>query len=103
MQMFTTLQEMYSSKGFIDFLDSKLGNDLFINDPDRAERMENGEHIYEDDIQDWREYLDTLKVFNDNEDDFDDFEKFDIIQEHYDNIENEINSCEEFHINLNKS
>ena len=34
-----TLNDLIQSKGFDIFRGDKLGNDLFINDPERAERI----------------------------------------------------------------
>lgn len=93
MKEFINLREMYSSSEFGYFLESKLGNDLFISEPERAERLANGEgSTHSENIEDWREYLNSLKVKDDDE-------NFDITQEVYDTIEGDINSCEEWHIN----
>ncbi len=58
-----TLHDLYNSPGFQRFQENKLGNDLFINDPDRANRIhEAAEHgcdgsTHAETIEDWREYL----------------------------------------------
>lgn len=59
-----TLEAMIRSNDFEYFMESKLGNDLFINDPDRANRIHeaakdgcNGS-THQEIIEDWRDYLD---------------------------------------------
>ena len=57
------LNEMLESRDWQDYESDLLGNDLFINDPDRADRIHeaagfggdgstHGEHL-----QDWRDYV----------------------------------------------
>lgn len=94
---------MYESRDFDMFIGDKLGNDLFINDPERAERITeyaedgcNGSMHFEV-IEDWRDYLNTLKVFDPDYDEIEDIDNYDITQLVYDNIEKEIDSCEEWH------
>jgi hypothetical protein len=95
MKYFTNLREMNCSSEYNDFLESKLGNDLFISEPDRASRIADGEgSTHNEIIEDFREYLNSLKVKSEDDD-----ENFDITQEVYDTIESDINSCEEWHIN----
>lgn len=66
-QLPATLHDLHNSCAFQRFIESKLGNDLFISDPDRAERIHdsaqngadgstNAEHI-----EDWRECLKQIK------------------------------------------
>ncbi len=49
-------------------------------------------------IECWRDFLNTLNVFDPIFEDIEDMEKFDITQEVYNSIEEEINKCEEYHI-----
>lgn len=101
-----TLKDLYESQGYEYFIDSKLGNDLFINDPDRADRIHkyaeeglNGS-THQETIEDWRDYLNTLKVFDPEfEDDDEDLSEYDITQETYDNISKEIYKTEKWHKN----
>jgi len=58
-----TLNEMLNSDAYQRWEDSRLGNDLFINDPERAARIHeygkeglNGS-THDEVIQDWRDYL----------------------------------------------
>ena len=82
-----SLNDVIQSKEFDAFRSDKLGNDLFISDPDRAERIaEAAEHgsdgsTHEEVIEDWREFLATLKLP----------ESVRV------RIEDEIDSCEEWH------
>ena len=58
-----TLNTMIRSDDFAYFIESKLGNDLFISDPDRANRIhEAAKHgcdgsTHQEVIDDWRDYL----------------------------------------------
>lgn len=96
---FTTLEELYQSEGFDMFISDRLGNDLFINDPDRAERCydaaENGADgsTHAEHIDDWRAYLDCFKVIDDEFPE----EGGDITQAVYDAITKEIDDCEAWH------
>lgn len=87
--MIETLRDLYSSPGFQSFIADKLGNDLFINDPDRADRIhaaaENGcdGSTHAEVIEDWQEYLNLL-----------DEEEAD-----HRAIQEEIDACEEYHKN----
>ena len=59
-----TLNTIIRSDDFASFIESKLGNDLFINDPDRTNRIhEAAKHgcdgsTHQEVIEDWRDYLD---------------------------------------------
>lgn len=76
---FKTLSAMYQSRDFNMFIGNKLGNDS-----ERAERIqeyaENGCNgsMHSEIIEDWRDYLSTLKVFEPGVDEIDDIENFDI-------------------------
>jgi len=61
-----TIKELLNNPQYDGFIGSKLGNDLFISDPDRAERIHeaaeygsDGSTHYEI-IEDWREFADML-------------------------------------------
>jgi hypothetical protein len=90
------LKEMYSSKDYQSYTESKLGNDLFINDADRASRMHEAAEegcegsTHAEIIEDWREYLNALKITDEDECGY-------ISQEDFDNITKEIDACEEWH------
>jgi len=61
-----TLHEMHNSEGWKRFEESKLGNDLFLSDPDRASRMHDAAEdgadgsTHSERIDDQREYVDEL-------------------------------------------
>jgi hypothetical protein len=100
MRGYTNLQDVLESTEYAYFIESKLGNDLFINDPERAQRM----HDYAEDgcdgsthqevINDWRDYLDTLTIFDPDWHEDSDKARCDITQSVYDAITAEINSAE---------
>ena len=66
-QLPATIREMLDSRAFQTFQESKLGNDLFISDPDRAERIHDAAEdgcdgsTHAEHIDDWREFVDDLK------------------------------------------
>lgn len=68
---FTTIPEMLQSQDFQAFQESVLGNDLWFENPERAQRLheyaENGSDgsTHAEMIKDWREYLSR---FRDEED-----------------------------------
>lgn len=82
-----TLDEMIRSREFEGFISDKLGNDLFISDPDRADRIweyaENGSNgsTHAEVIEDWRDFL---KIW-------------DIPERCKAGIEKEIEECEKWH------
>jgi len=102
-----TLRELLNSDGFQRFQESKLGNDLFIDDPDRADRIhEAAEHgcdgsTHAEHIDDWREYLSYLRSevcresckLDDKEEDAAEA----IINAWHDSISAEIDACEKWH------
>jgi hypothetical protein len=88
----TSLDDLIRSREFESYQESVLGNDCWINDPDRAKRMSDAaEHGCDGStpgecIQDWQDFLDSLS--------------FDDDEEHiYDQIKAEIDECYEWHIN----
>ena len=96
-----TLREMYESKGFQSFIESKLGNGLFARDPERAKRIadaaERGEDgsTHREVIEDWRDYLFSLRIVDDTNN------TVGITREAYDNIAREIDDCERHHVQEN--
>jgi hypothetical protein len=101
------LSDMYNSQEYEYYISDKLGTDLFINDADRAERLadaaENGADgsTHGETIEDWRDFLSNLKIFDAEYDDFEDFEKYDLTLEQSKIIENDIDDCEKYHIENN--
>jgi len=98
-QTMKTLKELYNSPGFLSYRESKLGNDLFINDPDRAKRIHEAAEdgidgsYHGEVIQDWQEYLDSLAIIAPDWPE----DGGDITQADYDAIQYEINSCYAWH------
>ena len=62
----TTVNELLNHPQWDGFISDKLGNDLFINDPERAGRIhEAAEHgcdgsTHAEHIEDWREFAEVL-------------------------------------------
>jgi hypothetical protein len=100
---FTTLEGMYKSREFEMFISDKLGNDLFISDPERAERMQDASEdgidgsTHAEIIEDWREFLDSLRAYDPDFHDIDEIETCDITLETKEAIEREITACEKWH------
>jgi hypothetical protein len=91
-----TIDDMLNLHQWHSFIESRLGNDLFISDPDRADRMhEAAEHgadgsTHYEIIEDWRDFArDLFRSLS--MDERDDEEK------NYETLMDEINSCEEYH------
>lgn len=103
MKPWKLLDEMIRSSEYEMFQSDKLGSDLFISDPDRATRIheysESGSEgsTYAEIIEDWRDFLDTLKEFDPEYDDQEEYESFDIDQTVANNIRKEIDECETWH------
>lgn len=61
-----TIHEMLNSPEWDAFISDRLGNDLFLSDPDRAERIhsaaENGADgsTHQEVIDDWRDFVNML-------------------------------------------
>ena len=93
------LDDLIRSDGFQAFDSDRRGNNLFINDPERAERCydaaENGSDgsTHREIIQDWRDYLGTLRVIDPEYPD----ETGDISEAICAAITAEIDACEEWH------
>lgn len=103
-----TLRDIYSSDGFALFIESKLGNDLFINDPERAERIHNAaEHgcdgsTHAEHIEDWTEYAQELfdeaeRATWEIEDDDEQENALTALEDWRERIMAEIQSCEQWH------
>jgi hypothetical protein len=95
------LDEMIRSRGYERFISDRLGNGLFLSNPERADRLyddaENGSDgsLHSEIIQDWRDYLDTLSIFDP---DCDEVKKdSQLTQEEYNSILADINDCEAWH------
>lgn len=62
-----TIHDMLNSRGWDCFISDRLGNDLFLSDPDRAERIraaaENGADgsTHAEHIDDLRDYVEQIK------------------------------------------
>ena len=106
MKDFKTLHDMINSKEYQGYISDRLGNDMFIHDPDRASRChdaaENGADgsTHREVIQDERSFLGDLKIYDPDFDE--DMSKSDITQEQYDTLSAELDAVEQWHEN-NKS
>lgn len=91
-----TISELLSHPQWDGYISSKLGNELFINDPERAERINDAaEHgcdgsTHYETIQDWRDFADMLY----RNLSWDEREEVEHIK---DSLDSEINQCEEWH------
>jgi len=105
MKDFNTLSEMYNSREYQDFISEKLGNDLFLSNPERAERIaeyaEDGINgsTHNETIEDWREFLESLNTFDSEYDNPEDIVNYDITMDTYNIINEQINQSEQWHIN----
>lgn len=103
-----TLDEMIRSEEWQSY-EASVGDvqSLLLSDPDRADRMikasEDGcdGSTHAEIIEDWREFLGTLKVYDPDFHDKEDLETrdFDITKEQEEAITKEIDDCEEWHRN----
>ena len=99
MNKFTSLDDLTRSREFDDFRADLLGNDLFINDPERADRIheasENGADgsFHAEILQDFRDFLNTLSIIDPEDDE----PAGDITEAVYDSIVAEIDACEAWH------
>jgi hypothetical protein len=100
MRDYTNLRGVLESTGYATFVESNLGNNLFINAPERAQRMQDYAEVgcdgstHQEVINDWREYLDTLAIFDPDWHDDSDKARCDITKATYDAITVEINCAE---------
>lgn len=96
---YSTLREMYGSREFEAYISDKLGNDLFINDPERADRIDEAAQdgadgsTHAEHIDDWREFLRNLRPIDAEYPE----DGGDITDEDYTTIEAEIDACEAWH------
>jgi hypothetical protein len=94
-----TLHDMINSKGFEMFISDRLGNDLFINDPDRAERLHDAAEegcdgsYHSERIDDQRDYLKSLDIIDPEYPE----DGGDITQADYDAISKELDEVELWH------
>ena len=100
MKEYNSLKEMYESDEYQAYISDRLGNDLFINDPVRAERIHeaaesgsDGSYHYEV-INDWQDFLNSLRIYDPE---FDEEENCDLTEEQFDTIQKEITECYEWH------
>ena len=99
-----TLSDLIQSDAFQMFQSDKSGNDLFINDPERAERIydaasEGGDgSTHYENIEDMREFLDRLSIFDPDYEEPEAEKDFDIHFFDYANIAKEIDDLEKWHI-----
>ena len=97
---FNTLNEMLSSNSYHGFESDRLGNNLFINDPDRADRIYKASvdgsdgSTHQERIDDWRDFLDTLQTFDATDPD----DTGDVSVAVEESIRTEIDACEQWHI-----
>jgi hypothetical protein len=96
---FTNLDEMLRSRAFEMFQSDRLGSDLFLSDPERAERIheyaESGSNgsTHAEVIEDWRDFLNTLKTIDPEFPD----DGGEITEETLEAISAEIDKCEDWH------
>ena len=82
-----TIDDMLNSDAYQAFISDKLGNDLFISDPDRGDRLyeyaENGADgsTHAEVIEDWRDFVKYC----------------DLPERCKDALRAEINACEQWH------
>lgn len=90
-----TIDEMLNSREYQGFISDRLGNDLFLSDPDRADRMyeaaEDGcdGSTHAEVIEDWRTYAGILRDQAGEDDEQ--------AQAGIDDLEAEIDACEKWH------
>jgi hypothetical protein len=95
------IHELLNSCDWQYFIESRLGNDLFIDDPERADRILNAAEdgcdgsTHAEHIQDWRDFTDELRreALGDAEDD----ESEKTVESWHDAITAEIDACEKWH------
>lgn len=97
-----SLSSLYSSRNFDLWQGSNLGSDLFIISPERASRREKAAETgscgdtHREIIDDWRNFLKTLKVYDPEYDDPEN--EYDITETTRQAINKEIDACEAYHI-----
>lgn len=94
--LFEDLDQLIASKEFQNYQSDKLG-DLWISDPDRAERIyDYAEHgcngsTHKEVIEDWRDFIKDVYSHNCS------IENEDFKEKNLEAIEQEITDCEEWH------
>ncbi len=105
-EVFTCLDEMYNCSMYQGWISDRLGNDLFLSDPERADRI----HKYAEDgsdgsthgevINDWDEFLeDCIDVYDLDEDDPEDLYRSVnnlILKTTYNKVKREIEQCRDW-------
>lgn len=103
MKAFTNLHEMLASHDFEAYQSDRMGNNLWFENPELAERgeeyakdgadgMTHGEHI-----EIWRDFLGTLRIFDPAYDEIEYRARCDIEESVYQTIAGEIDACEAWH------
>lgn len=102
-----TIHDMLNSRGWDCFISDRLGNDLFLSDPDRAKRIHKAAYYGADGsthgerINDWRDYVEQLRADACREsykvDDADEDKAEVEINAWHDRITAEIDACEARH------
>ena len=96
------LHDLMESRDWDSYIGDKLGNALFLEDPERADRREaaaeNGcdGSTHGEAIQDWRDFMDTLDIF-DPDFDVDEDGSWDITMEQEESIVKEIDNVEKWY------
>lgn len=103
----TTVHALLNHPGWDGFISDKLGNDLFINDPDRAARIHDAAEdgcdgsTHAEHIEDWREFADILEreaqrdCDGETDDETDENEK--AVETAFAALSADIDACEEWH------
>jgi len=101
-----TLHDLVNSEEYQSYISDKLGNDLFLSDPDRADRLqkfaeEGGDgSTHSEVIDDQKEFLNSLKIFDPDFDDFDDIDdikRYDLKKSIYDFLLRELKDVKQWH------
>jgi len=99
-----TVSDLISLSEYDSYISDKLGNDLFINDEERAARIaaaaENGADgsYHAEHLQDMRDFIsDCLKIFDTEYDDIEEIEKYDITDIQEKALSAEIDEIELWH------
>lgn len=93
--------QIYESETLLNIQYHIINTDKDIDE--MQEYNENGDFgcSHSEFIDCWKEYLNTLTVFDPEYDEVEDMDRYHITIETYNNIMTEIDSCEEYHISHN--
>jgi hypothetical protein len=101
MKDWKTLHDVVNSREYQMYTSDRLGNDLFINDPDRASRCHDAAvngcdgSTHAEAIEDQREFLKALKIYDPEFDEYS--SRSDLTQEQYDALTAELDAVEQWH------